>query len=189
MKRIVHFAMSAALAASLAACAPAEKKESGLQIERSEQVTTVATVEAIDHKTRIVKLRSLEGQPFAVRVSKEAVNLPQVKAGDQVEVTYAREIEVTMAEPGEVIDETDTVFERAKLGAKPEGAAITQTRVTATILDLNKEQEKATLKMADGSVATVKVQNPANLDKVKVGDTILIRYLEAVEISVKSKKR
>ena len=62
-------------------------------------------------------------------------------------------------------------------------------RVTATILDLNREQEKATLKMADGSVATVKVQNPANLDKVKVGDTILIRYLEAVEISVKGKKR
>ena len=47
----------------------------------------------------------------------------------------------------------------------------------------------ATLKMADGSVATVKVQNPANLDKVKVGDTILIRYLAAVEISVKGKKR
>ena len=42
--------------------------------------------------------------------------------------------------------------------------------------------------MADGSVA-IKVQNPANLDKVKVGDTILIRYLEAVEISVKGKKR
>jgi len=187
MKRIVHIALSAALAASLAACAPAEQKEKGLSIERSEQATTVATVEAIDHKTRIVRLRSLEGRPFMVRVSKEAVNLPQVKAGDQVEVTYAREIEVTMAEPGEVVNETDTVIERAKLGAKPEGTAISQTRVTATILDLNKAQEKATLKMADGSVATVKVQNPANLDKVKIGDTILIRYLEAVEISVKGK--
>ncbi len=189
MKRMVHIAMSAALAASLAACAPAEQKESGLKIERSEQATTVATVEAIDHKTRIVQLRSLEGRPFMVRVSKEAVNLPQVKAGDQVEVTYAREIEVTMAEPGEVVNETDVVLERAKLGAKPKGAAISQTRFTATILDLNKEQELATLEMADGSIGTVKVKNPANLDKVKVGDTILIRYLEAVEISVKGKKR
>ena len=66
-------------------------------------------------------------------------------------------------------------------------AAIAQTRVTATILDLDKEREKVTLKMADGSVATVKVQNPANLDKVRVGDTILIRYLEAVDITVKGK--
>ena len=47
----------------------------------------------------------------------------------------------------------------------------------------------ATLKMADGVVTTVKVQNPANLDKVKVGDTIVITYLEALEISVKDKKR
>lgn len=94
-----------------------------------------------------------------------------------------------MAEPGEVVNETDVVLERAKLGAKPKGAAISQTRFTATILDLNKEQELATLEMADGSIGTVKVKNPANLDKVKVGDTILIRYLEAVEISVKGKKR
>lgn len=189
MKSIVHIALSAALAASLAACAPAEQKESKLQIERSEQATTVATVEAVDLTRRTVKLRSLDGQPFMVRVGKEAVNLPQVKKGDQVEVTYARELEVTLADPGEVVNETDVVVDRAQPGSKPEGSAIAQTRVTATILDLDKEREKVTLKMADGSVATVKVQNPANLDKVKVGDTILIRYLEAVDITVKGKKR
>ena len=142
MKRIVHIALSAALAASLAACAPAEQKESKLQIERSEQATTVATVEAVDLTRRTVKLRSLDGQPFVVRVGKEAVNLPQVKKGDQVEVTYARELEVTLADPGEVVNETDVVVDRAQPGSKPEGSAIAQTRVTATILDLDKEREK-----------------------------------------------
>ncbi len=187
MQRFGQIALSAALIAGLAACAPAGKKESNLNIQRSEQSTTVATVEAVDLKNRTVRLRSLDGHPFVIRVGEEAINLPQVKAGDQVEVTYAEEIEVTMAEPGEVINETDMALEGAVAGSKPEGAGIVQSRFTATILDLDKVRETATLKLADGGVATVKVRNPANLDKVKVGDTIVIRYLEAVEIVVKGK--
>ncbi|MDX9835770.1 MAG: hypothetical protein RBT36_11255, partial [Desulfobulbus sp.] len=91
--------------------------------------------------------------------------------------------------PGEVVNETDVALERAKPGSKPEGAGIVQSRFTATILDLDKASETATLKLADGSVATVKVRNPAHLDKVKVGDTIIIRHLEAVGITVKGKNR
>lgn len=189
MKKFCHSVMAAALIAVLVGCTPTEKTESSLNIQRSEQATTVATVEAVDLKNRKVRLRSLDGHSFVVRVGEEAVNLPQVKKGDQVEVTYAREIEVTMAEPGEVIDEIDRVVEGAELGARPEGAEIVQSRFTATILDLDKARETATLKLADGSVATVKVQNPGNLDKVKVGDTIVIRHLEAVEITVKGKNR
>ena len=108
MKRIVHIALSAALAASLAACAPAEQKESKLQIERSEQATTVATVEAVDLTRRTVKLRSLDGQPFVVRVGKEAVNLPQVKKGDQVLFTSYAGTEVKVSGDEMIImDESD----------------------------------------------------------------------------------
>ena len=122
-----------------------------------------------------------------VHVGEETINLPQVKVGDQVEVTFTQEFEVTMAEQGEVINETDMVAERAKAGSKPEGAGIAQCRFTATILDLDKAKETAALKLADGGIAAVTVRNPANLDKVKVGDTIVIRYLEAMEITVKGK--
>ena len=52
---------------------------------------------------------------------------------------------------------------------------------------MDKIHDSATLKMADGSIARVTVENPENLDKVKVGDTIAIKYLEAIEIQVKGK--
>ena len=35
----------------------------------------------------------------------------------------------------------------------------------------------------------VKVKNPANLDKVKAGDTIAISYIEAVDIAVTKKAK
>jgi hypothetical protein len=199
MKKILSMAMVVACVGLLAACAkteqPVEKQASvqeqqpsNLNVQRSSVQTTVATVEGVDLKTRMVKLRSLEGRPFTVHVGKEAVNLPQLRVGDKVEITYAQSLEVRMAEPGEVRNDVDAITGSAKPGSKPAAVGITETNITAEILNLDKANETATLKMADGSVATVKVQNPANLDKVKVGDTIAIKYLEALEITVKGKK-
>ncbi|ADW17399.1 hypothetical protein Despr_1234 [Desulfobulbus propionicus DSM 2032] len=200
MSKIFSMVMVVACVGILAACAKTEQpvdnqasmqeqQASNLDVQRSSVQSTVATVESVNLKTRMVKLRSLEGRPFTIHVGKEAVNLPQVKAGDRVEITYTESLEVRMAEPGEVIEESSTVVGRAVPGAKPGGFGITETNITAEILDLDKANETATLKMADGSVATVKVQNPANLEKVKVGDTIAIKYLEALEITVKGKKK
>jgi len=203
MKRMLSMVMMVMFAGTLVSCAgteqqaapkpeqgaPKQEQSSKLDIKRSEVKSTVAKVEAIDLKTRMVKLKSLEGKLFTVRVGPEAVNLPQVRKGDTVEVKYAEAIEVRMAEPGEIRNETAAVVGRAKPGSKPAGIVITETNITATILELDKVKETATLKMADGVVATVKVQNPANLDKVKVGDTIAIKYIEAVDIKVMGKKK
>lgn len=200
MNKIFSMVMVVACVGILAACAKTEQpvdnqasvqeqQASNLDVQRSSVQSTVATVESVNLKTRMVKLRSLEGRPFTIHVGKEAVNLPQVKAGDRVEITYTESLEVRMAEPGEVIEESSTVVGRAVPGAKPGGFGITETNITAEILDLDKANETDTLKMANGSVATVKLQNPANLEKVKVGDTIAIKYLEALEITVKGKKK
>lgn len=206
MKKKLRIAMLMLLATSMAACADQGQQEnvnadsavraeqpaapaSNLSVERSSVSTTVATIEGIDLKTRMVKLRSLEGRLFTIHVGEEAINLPHAKVGDKVEITYAQSLEVRMAEPGEVRNETGTLIGGAKPGSKPAGVEITETIITATILDLDKVNELATLKMADGSVATVKVQNPANLERVKVGDTIAITYIEAVGIRVIGKKR
>lgn len=204
MKRFWGLAMVIMFAATLTACAKKEnpseakmespkpmavEKQSDLNVERSNVSTTVAKVEAVNLKTRTVKLRSLEGKPFTIHVGEEAVNLPQVRVGDKVEITYAQSLEVRMAEPGEVRADKSGVVGRAKKGSKPGAFGVTETNITATILELDKVHETATLKMPDGVIAVVKVQNPANLDKVKVGDTIAIKYIEALNISVKKPTR
>ena len=154
-------------------------------VSSSEVESTVAKVEAVDLKARKVTLSSLQGDLFIIHVGKEAVNLPQVKKGDMVDISYGRELKVWMAEPGDVVNEQSTVVVRAKPGSKPQGMGVTETNVTAKILALDKTNELAKLELANGKVVTVKVQNPGNLNKVKVGDTLGISYLEVVDIAVR----
>ena len=165
---------------------PPPKKE--LNVERANVVSVTATVEKVDLTKRIVTIRGPEGNVRKIHVGKEVVNLPQVRVGDKVTLDYVESLAVRMAKPGEVKDEVKGMVGRAKPGNKPGYVEETEITVTATILDLDKVKETAMLKGPDGDVVVVKVQDPANLDKVKVGDTIVITYTEALAIAVKPAK-
>jgi len=186
MRKLLTLVVIIMLSASFFACA---KKEplSSLDIKRTNTVQSVAMVERVNLKDRMVTLRSLEGKLFNVHVGEETVNLPQVRRGDRVEISYSETLEIRVAEPGEIKNESGHHMTRAETGSKPGALEVNETIVTAKILELDKIHDSATLKMADGSIARVTVENPENLDKVKVGDTIAIKYLEAIEIQVKGK--
>ncbi len=72
-----------------------------------EKVSATATVKAINLETRQVTLQGKKGKPFTITVSEAVTNLPQVKVGDQVVVTYYEALMVqltgkaAMASPGE----------------------------------------------------------------------------------------
>ncbi|SHO49904.1 hypothetical protein [Desulfopila aestuarii] len=170
--------------ASLTACSTPEP-QSKLNVEKSAIMSSYATVEAVDMKTRMVTLKDPEGQTFTIHAGEEVVNLPQVHPGDRVDVTYAETLSVRMAEPGETKNEITGFIGRAEPGEKPAAVDVTETSVSATIEAIDKVNETATLKMPDGSYRIVKAEDPTNLDKVKVGDTIVIVYQEAVGIFVK----
>lgn len=170
----------------LAACGQ-QKSPGNLNVERSNVMSSFATVEAVDMKTRMVTLRDPEGKNFTIHAGEEVINLPQVRPGDVVDVTYAETLSVRMAEPGENTNEITGVIGRAEPGQKPAYVDVTETTVTALITGIDKVNETATLKMTDGSYRIVKVEDPTNLDKVKVGDSIVITFQEAVEIFVKGK--
>lgn len=157
----------------------------GLDVQRFEVKNTIATVEAVDLKARKLTLRNVEGRVFVIHLGEEAVNLPQVRKGDVVELTFGHELEVRMAEPGEFRNEQSVFVGGAQPGARPRGVGITQTNITARILALDRTDQLVKLEFADGPIAVVKVQNPANLDKVAVGDNLAISSIEVVEVKVK----
>ena len=194
MKSACKVLVIALLALSMFACSktpppPAPDTTTPLTWQSSELKTTVATVTAVNLKARKVTLRSPGGRSFTIHVGKEAVNLPQVKKGDVITVTFSRELEVFLAEPGEQLNEQTVVLATAKPGSKPQGVGVAQTIVTAKILAVDKPNQLVKLEFVDGTDVVVKVQNPANIDKVKAGDTIAISYIEAVDIAVTKKAK
>jgi len=83
--RLLKYAPAAIAAALvLAACAAPPPKPAS----RENLVQRTATVESIDQASRLVTLRGEDGHATTLLVSEEVRNLPQVKTGDKVTVSY-----------------------------------------------------------------------------------------------------
>ena len=195
--RLRGFVMGLCIA-TLAACA-AEKPapvpapevsskttETATQVETQNVVKMTARVDAIDHKHRIVTLRGPEGEPVTFKVDDAVRNLDQVKKGDQVVASYYESIAIRVHKPGEAepgVSSTDAT-ERAPVGAMPGAATAQTTSITARVTKIDKSKPSITLKGPKGKLVTVKVKDPARLEKVKVGDLLSITYTQAVAIAV-----
>jgi ribosomal 50S subunit-recycling heat shock protein len=155
-------------------------------IEKTAVAKITATVEKIDYDKRLVTLKGPEGNLRTIKVGEEARNFSQVKVGDKVAIEFYESILVEVLKPGEAKPgaQAGSVVGRAKPGEKPAGVAINTITVTATIDKIDKKAQTVTLKGPEGNKETVKVKDPKNLKKVKVGDNVVISYTEALAISV-----
>ena len=62
----------------------------------------------------------------------------------------------------------------------PGASAARQRTVTVTIQEIDPKTPSVTIKTADGRVLTFRVENPKNLEKVKVGDTVDVTYTQGL---------
>jgi hypothetical protein len=154
--------------------------------ERAKQITLTATVVKIDQAERLVTLRGSDGVTRTVRVGEEARNLAQVKEGDTVVVTYYQSVafQVVPEGQGKLGVSENSAGERAAPGGKPGASAARVITIVADIVQLDRENQQATLRGADGEMMTVDVADPKNFDKVKVGDRVEIALSEAFAIDV-----
>jgi hypothetical protein len=183
--------MTALLALTIGLPAAQASEEGGAATERpaigaASLITLNATVTAVNQETREVTLKGEDGNELAITVGEEVKNLPQVEVGDQVEVAYYESVNVEVlgpeqAEPGAT---AMSALETAEPGEKPAGTMATELSVVTTIDAINKDAETVTLKGPEGNTKTVKVRNPANLEKVAVGDRVMITLTRAVAVNV-----
>jgi ribosomal 50S subunit-recycling heat shock protein len=169
--------------------APEGKKPS---VKKERTTTVTATVEAIDMDKRVVTVKGPEGNSVDIVAGEQVKNLAQVKVGDTVDVTYYESIAVKVFKPGEAPQgsaATVAVERLAKPGEKPSGIAGAQVTITAKVESISPKKTSVTLKMADGKVKAVKIQDKKNLDNVKVGDDVVITVTETLAIAVKPSKK
>ena len=151
--------------------------------------SAIATVEAIDLKTREVTLKKEDGELVTLVVSEEARNLAQVAKGDVVTVTYEVGLVVGLGPPGkEPTRVEDVQGARAPAGAKPGGAIQRTVAVTATVVGIDAPNHVVTLKGPKQTVA-LPVSHDVDLSKVKLGDQVGAVYQESVALTVEPAKK
>jgi len=154
------------------------------RFEASEKVTGHATVLAINKAKRVVKLRTEDGDTVKVECGEEVKNFDQIRVKDLVTATYTEKLTIEVGEPGEAETSADVTTSTAKPGEKPHGHVSGTVRYKAAITAIDKAKGTVTLKGSDDREATITPRNRANLDKVKVGDTVVFTYTEALAVSL-----
>jgi len=155
------------------------------EVKRENVVTLTGMVEAVDLAKRVVTIKGSKGRTVELKVGEEAKNLDQVKVGDKVVAKYYESIAFRMKKPGEAEGVTaEQAVGAAKPGEVPAAVIANQVTVTATIEDISPKKTYVTLKGQEGKTFDVKVKDPKNLQKVKVGDQVIITYTEAFAIAL-----
>jgi hypothetical protein len=171
----------------MAGCATTKSKiPAGEGVELGDAYVITASVVGIDKKDRTLTLRGPQGNVVIVEVTDDVRNFDQIEVGDNVKVTYYEAVAVYIGEHGtQPKANAGGVVARAPKGAKPGAYAVGAVDVSATVQAINKAKRTVTLKGPDGHEETVSVDpSIKEFDNLRVGDTIHVRYTEAIAISV-----
>ncbi len=187
MNTLKLLSVIAALLGAAALNAPAQTKPGKSTVALEQTKTMKATVEEVDHDTRMITLKGPKGNSIEFKVGEEVRNFPQIRKGDEVKVAYRESIAFSLRKPGEPISpgtRNEGVATRPP-GQKPGGVAGSTTQVTATVEDVDRKNREVTLKGPRGNVLTVKVDpSIGNLERIHKGDQIEVVYTEALAVSV-----
>ena len=155
------------------------------EVKKERVVTMTGTVEAVDMANKVVTIKGSKGRMIDLKVGEEAKNLDQVKVGDKVVAKYYESIAYRLKKPGEAQGvKAEEAMASAKPGELPAAALANQVTVTATIQDISPKRTYVTLRGPDGKTVDVKVKDPKNIEKLKVGDQVVITYTQAFAIAL-----
>jgi hypothetical protein len=154
------------------------------KVEDATMISTVATVEAIDAKTRRVTIRGPEGNTISFKADDSLKNFDQIKVGDRITVDYFNSIAIEVIKMGTAESGQESVVEAVEPGEKPTIASMTKTTIVATVMAIDHSAPSITLKDSKGKLTKVQVRHPERLKLVKVGDTLKITFKDAVVVSV-----
>ena len=150
-----------------------------------ELVVITATVKAIDKKNRVVTLQSPDGKVAKVKCGPEVRNFAHIRVGDVVKTSLLETVELFVTGNDEPAAERVTEVGRAPLGNKPGFAAIDAVEVKATVVAIDYQTRKVTLKGPEGKVIKVTAGSQVKrLTEVNVGDSVVARLTRAVSIEV-----
>ena len=193
MKSMVHLATAAALA--LAVVAPVHSQQpkaaaKSVMIEgvgAMELTRVTASVEAVDLANRIVTLKGPRGNVFAVLVGPEVKNLPQVRAGDMLEIDHYESVAIDVKKTEGVPSLTQTSLAvKAAPGERPGALALRKVRVVTNVLGINTVSQSVLVRGPLGHLTEVKIRDPKVLAGLTSGGQIDLTYVEGVAIGVRA---
>jgi hypothetical protein len=156
-------------------------------------VSITAKVESMDLDKREVTVKGPLGNSVTLEVDKRVKRLGEVKVGDEITADYYIAFAAELREPTDeekasplsLLQETG----RAPLTDDPAGAELHMIRAVTTVEGLDRPSQSLTVKGPRGNYFTTRVKDPSVLLKMRIGDTIVVTYAEALAVSLEKREK
>ena len=189
MRRSTLLAALLVLAVPLCAGAEGGTSTSKPTFSAMSKETRTAKIIHIDKATRVVTMvGSAHGDTLDVKCGEEVKNFAQLKVGDEVKSTYTETVSIHVEGAGEPEATSETMTSQAKPGEMPAASIMERMTAKATIKEIDKAKGTVTLQPLNGESFSVVADNKANLDKVQVGNVVVVTYTVGHAISVSKAK-
>ncbi len=167
----------------LAVAAAEHSGEPGLVVE--DAAISLATVVAIDKKTREVTLRGPGGDEVTFTAGPEVSNFAEIKRGDRVMVSFFEGVVVALGPKGSVIKKRDKnlAMARAKPGEEPAAMVTGSTAAVGAVKSIDFENRTVTMEGAEDTVV-LEVAKEVDLSQLKAGEADEALYIESYAVRV-----
>ena len=177
----------------LAAEQQARVSEEPLSREKTVLVTVEASIEAVDYTNREVVLKGPLGNNVTFTVDKSVKRFDEFKVGDVVRADYYVSVAAELREPTAQEKETPFVMleeaGKAPPGTSPAAGGLRRFKVVATIEGLDRPTQTVTVRGPRGNYLTVRAQDPSRLTQLRIGDTVVVTYTEALAVSLEKAQK
>jgi hypothetical protein len=170
----------------------ADKEIHKMEVEDQILVTATATVQELDVEKREMTLKGPLGDVSTLIVAPEVKRLNEIKVGDKVTAKYYVSVAGELREPTEEEKKNPIIVVAGKAKAPktsaPAAGEVNIIRVVATVEGLERPTRLLVLKGPRGKYMSVRARDVKRLEKLHLGDTIVVTFTEALAISVEKEK-
>ena len=178
------FAAAIALLICLPSTTRAQDTASLPTFTASLEDTLVLHITRIEKAARVVTLKSKAGDTLTVECGPEVKNFDKLKVGDRVQTVYKETLSIRVDKSGEMVETTEQSSTSAKKGDAPAAQFWEKREVKAKIIEIDKASGTAEIETMNGEKFTVIPDAVENLDKVQVGNVVVVTQTSTRAISV-----
>jgi Cu/Ag efflux protein CusF len=158
----------------------------GGQFTAAEKTQVQGVITGLDKANRNVTIKGSTGNELFLVIGEEAKNFDQIVVGDMVTLTYAHALALELRKSDKKVlrqrqESSDAA--RSAPGEKPAGVVVKTVNFIADVTKVDTKAKTITLRGVQRTLE-LKVDDPAKLKNIKVGDQVEGVYKEAVAIEV-----
>ena len=156
--------------------------------ERMETTEIKGTITDINTETREITLEGENGEMETITADDSIERFDELEVGDVVVFEYVKYLKAEFREPTpEELEEPLVVLAEAGKATKdqaPAGAFGAVIKAVVTIQTINLPLKFVTIQGPAGNYTTIDVEDEELLKKLYVGQVVILKYIEAMAVSV-----